>query len=98
MNIISGTEVGRAESTDSYAKGAMNVAYFLHLRGAKSLHLRVPPVQLRYHFIDCVLFAISVGALLDRLYKGTCNVLTLNNVNFIWIDATGTDGNGISSY
>ena len=44
MNIISGTEVGRAVSTDSYVKGAMNVAYFLHLRGAKSLHLRVPPV------------------------------------------------------
>ena len=41
MNIISGTEVRRGISTDSYYKGAMNVAYFLHLRGAKNLHLRV---------------------------------------------------------
>ena len=40
MNIISGTEVGRGVSTtDSYHKGAMNVAYFLHLRDAISLHL-----------------------------------------------------------
>ena len=45
MNTISGTEVRRAVSTDSYVKGAMNVTYFLHLRGAKSLHLRVPPVH-----------------------------------------------------
>ena len=36
-------EVSRGESTDSYFKGAMNVAYFLHLQSAKSLYLRVPP-------------------------------------------------------
>ena len=45
MNIISGTEVGRAVSTDSYVKGAMNVAYFLHLQGAKSLHSTMGSLQ-----------------------------------------------------
>ena len=33
--MISGTEVGMVISTDSYYKGAMNAAYFLHLRVRK---------------------------------------------------------------
>ena len=39
MNIKSGPDVGMVIPTDSYYKGAMNVDYFLHLRGAISLHL-----------------------------------------------------------
>ena len=34
----------------------MNVAYFFHLRGAKSLHLRVPPVVV----INCGMYPVDV--------------------------------------
>ena len=66
MNIISGTEIGRGVSTDSYCQGVMNVAYFLHLRGAKSLG---PPCVIKWVYIVVLRVNADVLQTIQKVYN-----------------------------